>query len=58
MTFSSGVRVNSIEECQNNLKYCNATELSILKLSCKNIVFSAEVEYSYFSADFRLKTLL
>ena len=22
---------------------------------CKNIVFSAQVEYSYFSADFRLK---
>ena len=27
-------------------------------LSYENVVFSAQAEYSYFSADFRLKTFL
>ena len=44
--------------CKWKLRRWKSKSANTLFLFYKNVVFPAQAEYSYFSADFRLKTFL
>ena len=54
----SGTDKRRAKRERNSMVILQKVQTSTLLFLNKNIVFSAQAEYSYFSADFRLKVFL